>query len=680
PMRDDYGRTYDTPWDKLNLGACIQQGDYLNRGEHGLFEAVGFKLFNLAGLESPKTSYCQMRIIDEEQEDGRLNMAHPPMTTSGAQYDGDFWGLYLACEQYDGQFLDEHSLPDGNLYKMEGGTGKLDNQGPTQPSDKSDLNQFVSAYTNTTPTVQWWKDSFDLDRYYSFRSIVEAIHHYDIGYGKNYYYFHNPDNNRWQIHTWDIDLTWANNMYGNGASPFRDRALPNAEFGIAYRNRLREIRDLLYNEDQTWRMIDELAAIIWTPAAGQSFVDADRAMWDYHWVMTDLAFNQGYADRNGKARQGRFYESSVTHDFPGMMQKMKDYVTTRSVWIDTTLLTDVNIPATPTVAYVGKAGNPINDLRFECSPYSHPLGAGTFAAMEWRIGEIRNPSTPGFNPKEPWRYEIAATWESGELAAFTSAVTIPGGAVEIGRTYRVRARMKDNTGRWGHWSAPAEFIVGTPDNNVTLARYLRVTELMYNPPAGSQYEFIELHNTSTDSALLLNGVELTDGVQYVFDLATSIPPAGYLVVCQADPAGAFAAFRAYYGLNGSVPIVGPYSGSFNNAGEAVAIRTAGEASPILSFEYGDGRGWPAAPDGGGHSLVPVASAMAGQDQGSLYYGGNWRASAYINGSPGGPDPEPPADVMLNEFAAHTDYAASSHAASRAVSDTANDSNDWIEIY
>ncbi|MCI0539625.1 MAG: hypothetical protein L0Z50_30815, partial [Verrucomicrobiales bacterium] len=37
--RDDFGRPYKTKWDKLNLGACIQQGSFGMRGEHGMFEA-----------------------------------------------------------------------------------------------------------------------------------------------------------------------------------------------------------------------------------------------------------------------------------------------------------------------------------------------------------------------------------------------------------------------------------------------------------------------------------------------------------------------------------------------------------------------------------------------------------------------------------------------------------------
>jgi len=68
--RDDYGRRYDTAWDKLNFSACIQQGNYWHRGEQGMFEAVGFRLFNLAGVPAPKTNYLQFRIIDDAAESG----------------------------------------------------------------------------------------------------------------------------------------------------------------------------------------------------------------------------------------------------------------------------------------------------------------------------------------------------------------------------------------------------------------------------------------------------------------------------------------------------------------------------------------------------------------------------------------------------------------------------------
>ncbi len=55
--RDNWGQKYPVKWGKLNLGACIQQGDYGMRGEHGLLEAVSYRLFNLAGVAAPRTPW-----------------------------------------------------------------------------------------------------------------------------------------------------------------------------------------------------------------------------------------------------------------------------------------------------------------------------------------------------------------------------------------------------------------------------------------------------------------------------------------------------------------------------------------------------------------------------------------------------------------------------------------------
>jgi len=64
--------------------------------------------------------------------------------------------------------------------------------------------------------------------------------------------------------------------------------------------------------------------------------------------------------------------------------------------------------------------------------------------------------------------------------------------------------------------------------------------------------------------------------------------------------------------------------------------------------------------------------LAGEPDGSLSYGGNWRVSTYMGGSPGADDPEPAATVVINEFMAHTDYSSPLH--------PQYDSDDWIELY
>jgi hypothetical protein len=430
--KDDYGRTYSVPWGKLNLRACIQQGDYGQRGEQGLFEAVGFKLFNLAGVEAPRTHWVQLRIVSEADE-------APP-----DQYRGDFWGLYLAIENEDGQFLKEHGLPDGNLFKMMWGTGELSNQGKGQAADGSDLRAFMSAYQGRDQSEDWWRKNLDLPRYYSYRSIVEAIHHYDIAAGKNYDYYLNPETKRWAVVPWDIDLTWADHMYGNGDEPFRRRVLSKPAFMLEYQNRLREIRDLLYNPDQTGSLIDEYAALISNPGANSAIVDADRAKWDYHPIMVSK-----YVIHE-KAGHGLFYRAARTRNFAGMVQLMKDYVVRRSAFIDRTLLNDSTIPARPEI----KAGASDRPRTFQCSDFK---GQSPFAAMQWRVAEIAGTRVNAEGRREPGIYEITPVWESGEQPEFQRDISLPPATVKIGKTYRVRARLKDRSGRWSHWSEPVQF-------------------------------------------------------------------------------------------------------------------------------------------------------------------------------------------------------------------------------
>ncbi|MBI1389834.1 MAG: hypothetical protein GC154_15450 [bacterium] len=851
--KDDYGRPYATKWNKVNLGANIQQADYLHRGEQGMFESVGFRLFNMAGMEASNTNFVHFRIIDEESEVGTNNAAHPPMTDRGTQYDGDFWGLYLAVEQVDGRFLDEHGLPDGNLYKMENGWGEIRNQSPYGVTDSSDLRSFLSGYSQR-PSTQFWRDQTNLDRYYNYRSIVESIHQYDIANGKNYYYYLNPETNKWFQIPWDLDLTWADNMYGQGDDPFKQAGiLNNNSIDRDYQNRMREIRDLLYNPDQTNQLIYEYARFIYNPH-GESFVDADRAMWDYHWVMGNQAASRGY-NNPSKSGQGRFYQIAPTRDFPGMLQIMKDYVLSRGDWIDRRILdNDINVPETPVI--LSKSDDfSVNNLVFETSEFSPTASNSSFAAMKWRIAEVEpfskpwdpaDSGPPGFNllisdndrwkyfkgtqePSEPrtaWRerdfndsswqagpapigygetvirtnlddmrggyttfymrktftvddlnkigpvtaymlyddgfnmwingvlvaqsnvdsddlpydavaehrentnyvevplpdpsgylvegtniiaiqvvnqylsqssdcfmdlalvapdkeeepepgadpfeeilkrkdplkYEIDPVWESEELTSFQKQIAIPADKVAAGHTYRVRVKMKDDNGVWSHWSLPVQFTAQAADTELAALQNLRVTELMYNPPGGTDYEYLELHNTSQTETIDLSGFAMTDGVSFVFPPGSTIEPDQYVLLTHAASDIDRAAFRLYYQLDNAIPIYGPITGKFDNGGEQLTLQTATLGRTVVSFEYGDGRGWPLAADGSGHTLVPLGSSIIDEPDGSLDYGRNWRTSAYIGGSPGHADPNPLQSLILNEIAANT-----------------SDDDDWVEI-
>jgi hypothetical protein len=282
--------------------------------------------------------------------------------------------------------------------------------------------------------------------------------------------------------------------------------------------------------------------------------------------------------------------------------------------------------------------------------------------------------TPPSYGRIPCKYEMEAAWESEELTSYQDTIRIPANVARPGHTYRVRCRMKDNTGRWSRWSAPAQFVAGEP-MSAGIVENLRITEVMYNPPPppvgvyynNDEFEFVELKNIG-DEMLDLTYVSFIDGITFAFggSAIKTLGPGEFLLVVKNRPA-----FESRYGTSVSNRIAGVYPNNLSNGGEQITLVDMWNGT-IADFEYGDGRGWPGAADGAGHSLVPLASALPGEPDGSLTYPGNWRASTYMYGSPGRDDPELGATVVVNEIMAHTDYLNPLL--------PLYDSNDWIELY
>ena len=230
--------------------------------------------------------------------------------------------------------------------------------------------------------------------------------------------------------------------------------------------------------------------------------------------------------------------------------------------------------------------------------------------------------------------------------------TLYSGALTFSQPTKLRARAYSS----GEWSALCEAVYLTDD--VPLA----VTELMYHAPS-NQLDFIEVRNVSSQT-VNLQGYKLDRAVDFKFKNAaiTSLAP-GQFIVAIKDIDG----FTGAYDTNG-VAIAGEYSGDFDNSGEKVELEFYN--NDLITFTYSDARNWPQAADGAGHSLVPLDSAVADEPDGSLNYGGNWRASTYAGGSPGYDDGLPMERVMLNEITAHTDTGE----------DPPYESNDQIELY
>ncbi|MBN1673422.1 MAG: lamin tail domain-containing protein, partial [Kiritimatiellae bacterium] len=215
-----------------------------------------------------------------------------------------------------------------------------------------------------------------------------------------------------------------------------------------------------------------------------------------------------------------------------------------------------------------------------------------------------------------------------------SRIGIPyAGPMTLSKTTHVRARVYKTNGTWSAVHA-ATF-------NFT-AHYsrIRITEIMYNPIGGSDYEFIEITNTGS-STRGLSDMTLK-GVRYTFAPGAQLE-AGRIALLVANE-GLFT--NRYPAAKSQAAIFGVYAGKLDNDGERVALLDS-EGNTVTSVRYNDKDPWPDEPDGDGYSLVAV-DPDADPDNPA-----NWRASNLIGGSPGYDDGVP-YRVVINEVLSHTD--------------------------
>ena len=662
--RDNNGRRYNETWDDFSLNSCASPWIVANRGMAGLDESVSFKLYELAGLPSPRTHYLSFRVIDAAAE------------APAPQYDGDLWGLYMAVESIDGSFLDERGLPDGSTYKIEGGGGDKKNQGATHPVNTSDWDTFRAGST-ASATETWWRTNLNLPAYFSFHAVNRITGNVDIREGWNHCFYHHPDN-RWIPVPWDLDMMYIAETHWSGTIDQR-LCLNVAAINIEFKNRCREIMDLMCsdaanNGGQVGQVIDEMAQVVNPTGVALTWAVVDECMWNRHPRTAGGHLNNFYRTPYAQGQIGGTWNRTlVSADHEGFVAFLKGYTTDTDP--NTFLVgdgdqrgygfnfleqeaADTNVPFRPVITHVGAPGFPANDLRFQSSAFSAPAGV-TFSAMQWRVAEIAAPGLAGFTAGDSRKYEIEETWTSGELTAFAADTRVPTSVAQPGRTFRARVRLKGNNGRWSQWSLPVQFVAGTPDVSVYL-NSLVVSEMMYHPagPTPAQvalgyteddFEFIEIKNTAA-APVDLTDVRFTKGINFDFAPATTVAPGAFLLLVRNQ-----AAFESRYGTG--KPVAGTFAtDKLSNDGEEIKL-SYGAGTAIRSFVYSDDAPWPLTADGDGPALVLIAPNTRPDHT----IAANWRASWMPGGSPG-------ADDLLTFAAWALIYPAAADPAADADSD------------
>ena len=207
----------------------------------------------------------------------------------------------------------------------------------------------------------------------------------------------------------------------------------------------------------------------------------------------------------------------------------------------------------------------------------------------------------------------------------------------------------------------ADYITITSTVSNPYLDFLRISEIHYHPTdptlvelaAGftddSQFEFIELFNSSLVTSLDLTDVQITEGPSSVFHFAgsnvTSLGP-GEFVLVVADQA----AFEARYGTGLRDHIAGEYTGRLSNAGELVEVLAPGNAVGHR-VTYDDQFPWPERADGAGGSLQLINPSDTPIEQAGKQ--ARWRGSTEWGGNPGEAG-QPPIGVVVNEILTQTD--------------------------
>lgn len=177
--------------------------------------------------------------------------------------------------------------------------------------------------------------------------------------------------------------------------------------------------------------------------------------------------------------------------------------------------------------------------------------------------------------------------------------------------------------------------------SLSAAPVISVSELNYNPPGGSDYEYIELINLSGGS-LDFGGFKLTTGITYTFKAGTIVPAGGRIVLCNTR-----SAFLARYGTAGIVLGSGSYSGKLSDSGDTLTL-VSPLGAQVFKFTYDSSGAWPSRANGLGSSLECIDPA------GDLNDPLNWRSSTEYNGSPGRAGIGSQKAVVINEVLTHTD--------------------------
>lgn len=549
---------------------------------------------------------------------------------------GAFHSLGLFVEQPDDDFLERNGYDQrGALYKaVNNQTYLITTDGVVKKrpldGDSSDLHALVAGLNNgtTTDKERYAFDHIDLPALVSYMTVDLAVQDVDSKH-KNYYLYRDTyGDGEWRMFGWDKDLSmghvwdsastslvWNINWYSDNRM---HRLLFDVPvFAQMFARRSRTVMDMILqapdapaNERFYERRISQLHSAL------KPLADADRAK--YGWP-TNIT---GYFHYPHLSFDGGIHELTNTY-----IQPRRGYIyNTYGWWLPQ--------PQPSNVV-----------LRFGALDIAPVSGNQNEEFIEITNINIYAVDISG------WRLSnaVAFTFRPGTVIAAGRSLYV---SPDV-KSFRARTRSPKGgerrfvqgpyAGRLSSWGGTVTLLnergetVAVTNFAASLTaqqRYLRISEIMYHPPAPSggpyqdeDFEFIELVNTHTE-AISVGNSAFSAGIYAT--LSGTLPPGECLVLVRN-----LSAFATRYSTNG-IRIGGVYSGGLDNSGENLQLNDY-RNEIIHAFRYSDT--WYPSTDGGGYSLesADVYGPLEAWNSAS-----GWRASTQWGGTPGYLIPEPAA--------------------------------------
>ena len=582
------------------------------------------------------------------------------------QRNARFFSVADMMEDGDDRWLERLGRdPEGALYKMYNNMGSaFGNEKKTRKGeDFSDLQTLVNNLDESRPLtnrVVYAYDNLDLPQTISYFVALALISDQDHGHKNFYLYRDTPGTGEWTIFPWDVDLSWGRNWL-DAQGYFTDTLFQNNVlnfYNAAQQGKPpNRLYDLVFNHPDFRRMYlrrlrTVMDQVLQPPVAATNSLRIEARIREMLDLLDPPAFGTSDADRDFSAWPKWGNQNQMR---PEAQRIIDIHLPGRRAFLFTNTAATLNGEGIPSAQPSNAAVN-IGQIEFnpatgdQAQEYIQLLNTNGFAVdiSGWKMGGgVSFTFRPGtVLPAN------SSLYVSPNVNSFRTRTSGPRG----GQSLFVQGNYSGQLNAWG------EAVTLTDDTgrlvasnsyagNPSLAqRYLRITEIMYNPPPqpgstndAQEFEYLELKNIGP-VPLDLTGVRFANGVYFDFTagaVTTLAPGATVLVVKN------LAAFTARYG--GGLDIAGEYTGSLDNAGETLRLEDA-VGEKILEFAYSNS--WYPLTDGLGFSLVIVDEDAPWYTWGDK---GSWRGSGAVDGSPGADDAAPDiTPILINELLTHTD--------------------------